>query len=435
MCTQRTGASSPSAAGRGADVEVAEEVAQGQHRQIGRGRFADLHKRTASRRAAARATGPRRRIGRLACGPCRTTPKAARSPSPRGRCCSSTSTACCRCSARRWTARPARPRWSRASRTSSRAARGRLLARLAARFECVWCTGWEDRADGHLPHLLGLPAGWAHLVFADRPRSGALEAARDRRVRGPDAPPPGSTTPTTSAAGPGRRAPRPDAARHHRSGRRPRRGPRRSARAWARARRPPRTPSGRNTLAAWKRARGSRAEPRPAAPEPAGRRPAWLALLVTTRPRQWIKNLLVLAVPGRRRRARRGRHARARRSRLRRLLPRRRAARTCSTTSPTARRTAPSDQAHPPDRRRRSCAAAAIVAGVALLACAGSRSPPPWPLELVAVVAGYVAAHHGLLALAQAHGRLRHRRRRLRASSSARSPAASPSTCSSPGGS
>jgi decaprenyl-phosphate phosphoribosyltransferase len=30
---------------------------------------------------------------------------------------------------------------------------------------------------------------------------------------------------------------------------------------------------------------------------PAGRRPAWLALLVTARPRQWIKNLLVLAVP------------------------------------------------------------------------------------------------------------------------------------------
>jgi hypothetical protein len=36
---------------------------------------------------------------------------------------------------------------------------------LAAAFECVWCTGWEERADEHLPHLLGVPSGWRHLVF------------------------------------------------------------------------------------------------------------------------------------------------------------------------------------------------------------------------------------------------------------------------------
>ena len=47
------------------------------------------------------------------------------------------------------------------------------LARLAAAYECVWCTGWEDRADGHLPHLLGLPAGWPHLAFRDRPEDAA----------------------------------------------------------------------------------------------------------------------------------------------------------------------------------------------------------------------------------------------------------------------
>ena len=47
------------------------------------------------------------------------------------------------------------------------------LTRLAASYECVWCTGWEDRADGHLPHLLGLPAGWAHLAFSDRPEDAA----------------------------------------------------------------------------------------------------------------------------------------------------------------------------------------------------------------------------------------------------------------------
>ena len=43
------------------------------------------------------------------------------------------------------------------------------LARLAASYDCVWCTGWEDRADGHLPHLLGLPTGWPHIRFSDRP--------------------------------------------------------------------------------------------------------------------------------------------------------------------------------------------------------------------------------------------------------------------------
>jgi hypothetical protein len=47
------------------------------------------------------------------------------------------------------------------------------LVRLAPRFECVWCTGWEERAGGHLPHLLGLPQGWRHLVFADRPEDAA----------------------------------------------------------------------------------------------------------------------------------------------------------------------------------------------------------------------------------------------------------------------
>src|SRR3954462_13052549 len=50
---------------------------------------------------------------------------------------------------------------------------GPLLARLARSFECIWCTGWEDRADGHLPHLLGAPAGWAHITFSDRPEDDA----------------------------------------------------------------------------------------------------------------------------------------------------------------------------------------------------------------------------------------------------------------------
>jgi hypothetical protein len=43
---------------------------------------------------------------------------------------------------------------------------GPLLERLSRRFECVWCTGWEERAEEHLPRLLGLPGGWPHLTFA-----------------------------------------------------------------------------------------------------------------------------------------------------------------------------------------------------------------------------------------------------------------------------
>jgi hypothetical protein len=39
------------------------------------------------------------------------------------------------------------------------------LRRLAPTFDCVWCTGWEDRAEEHLPRLLGLPGGWPHLRF------------------------------------------------------------------------------------------------------------------------------------------------------------------------------------------------------------------------------------------------------------------------------
>jgi hypothetical protein len=50
---------------------------------------------------------------------------------------------------------------------SSRAAS--TLRALAEDFECVWCTGWEDRADSHLPHLLDLPRGWPHITFREQP--------------------------------------------------------------------------------------------------------------------------------------------------------------------------------------------------------------------------------------------------------------------------
>ena len=40
------------------------------------------------------------------------------------------------------------------------------LLGLADRFELVWASGWEERADEHLPHLLGLPKGLPFLRFS-----------------------------------------------------------------------------------------------------------------------------------------------------------------------------------------------------------------------------------------------------------------------------
>lgn len=37
------------------------------------------------------------------------------------------------------------------------------LIRLGPLYKPVWCTGWEERADEHLPWLLGLPKGWPHI--------------------------------------------------------------------------------------------------------------------------------------------------------------------------------------------------------------------------------------------------------------------------------
>lgn len=39
-----------------------------------------------------------------------------------------------------------------------------LLA-LAERFDLVWASGWEEKAEEYLPHLLGLPAGRPFLRF------------------------------------------------------------------------------------------------------------------------------------------------------------------------------------------------------------------------------------------------------------------------------
>jgi Swiss Army Knife RNA repair-like protein len=45
------------------------------------------------------------------------------------------------------------------------------LLELARLFDLVWASGWEERADEHLPHLLGLPAGLPFLRFERGARS------------------------------------------------------------------------------------------------------------------------------------------------------------------------------------------------------------------------------------------------------------------------
>jgi hypothetical protein len=57
------------------------------------------------------------------------------------------------------------------------------LLELASLYDLVWASGWEEKADDHLPHLLGLPAGLPHLRFSrDVGRSNAhwkLDAIED----------------------------------------------------------------------------------------------------------------------------------------------------------------------------------------------------------------------------------------------------------------
>jgi hypothetical protein len=45
------------------------------------------------------------------------------------------------------------------------AAAGDHLRSLAGAFELAWCTGWEEKADEHLRHVLQLPESCPHLTF------------------------------------------------------------------------------------------------------------------------------------------------------------------------------------------------------------------------------------------------------------------------------
>jgi hypothetical protein len=45
---------------------------------------------------------------------------------------------------------------------------GPRLLRLAERYELVWATGWEDKANEYLVHILGLPGDLPVLTFEGR---------------------------------------------------------------------------------------------------------------------------------------------------------------------------------------------------------------------------------------------------------------------------
>lgn len=50
---------------------------------------------------------------------------------------------------------------------------GAELLRLAEYYELVWATGWEERANDHLPLILGLPETLPVLTFGGRARFGS----------------------------------------------------------------------------------------------------------------------------------------------------------------------------------------------------------------------------------------------------------------------
>lgn len=50
---------------------------------------------------------------------------------------------------------------------------GDRLIRLSDSFELVWATGWEERANEHLPYLLGLGSEYPTLEFDHQPQWGS----------------------------------------------------------------------------------------------------------------------------------------------------------------------------------------------------------------------------------------------------------------------
>jgi hypothetical protein len=51
------------------------------------------------------------------------------------------------------------------------------LLGLAGAFDLVWCSGWEEKADEHLPAALGVPRGVPHLSFDGRAAASTPEGS------------------------------------------------------------------------------------------------------------------------------------------------------------------------------------------------------------------------------------------------------------------
>ena len=86
-------------------------------------------------------------------------------------------------------------------------AAGERLKRLGEHYDLVWATGWEEKANDYLPHILGLPE-LPYLTFDGAARFGSahwklgpLDELRQATGRSP-----GSTTASTRAATSGRGA-------------------------------------------------------------------------------------------------------------------------------------------------------------------------------------------------------------------------------------
>lgn len=80
---------------------------------------------------------------------------------------------------------PERCRWHQVDgipHLLSQDAAGHLLD-LAPVFDLVWCSGWKDRANDHLPYVLGI-GPFPHLVFGESPGhwklAAVIEHAGDR---------------------------------------------------------------------------------------------------------------------------------------------------------------------------------------------------------------------------------------------------------------
>jgi hypothetical protein len=65
----------------------------------------------------------------------------------------------------------------------SAAASGHLLA-LAPKFDLVWCSGWEDKADEHLVRVLSLPVRPPFLTFPATPGTAHWKLATVQQYAG-----------------------------------------------------------------------------------------------------------------------------------------------------------------------------------------------------------------------------------------------------------